>query len=604
MRHLVRHCLTCLLAVACTGSTEVRRVPTRISVTPTPVQLAAIGQTQVVTAVLRDASGDSIPGATFTWTGGGPIVSLTSTASGQATVTALANGQATISVASGGIGQSVPVFVRQAAAQLIKVGGDGQLGIPGQPLTEPVAVRVNDALGVAMANAVVVFAVTAGGGSVAASRDTTDTQGRASTTWVMGSVGLNSLLVTVEGAATQISFDATAQALGVPARIAVFVGNGQVALVGYRTNIRPAVRVTDAGDNSVAGASVVFVIASGGGSVSGANVTTNAQGVAQVGGWTVGAAPGTNTLTATVAGAGVIGNPVTFTATGQTSQFSITLRNVGSTPTPAVQAAFDSARARWERAIISDQTDGQVVDTAGGTGVCLGGPVNEAVDDVLILMQVVPIDGPGQVLGSAGPCFIRSTSRLTILGRMRFDSADMDNLAASGRLDAVILHEMGHVLGFGTLWTQTQFNCLRNPSAAGAPDSTIFVCARGLAMFDSLGGTSYSGLKVPVENCAPPLTCGAGTFNAHWRESVFDDELMTGFVEPAGTANPFSALSIAAMEDLGYTVNYAAADAYTRVFAAPAVARAGRLELRDDVDRGAIYVWDVQRRRVVGVIRP
>jgi hypothetical protein len=36
---------------------------------------------------------------------------------------------------------------------------------------------------------------------------------------------------------------------------------------------------------------------------------------------------------------------------------------------------------------------------------------------------------------------------------MSFDTADLDRMEADGCLQDVILHEMGHVLGFGTLWS-------------------------------------------------------------------------------------------------------------------------------------------------------
>ena len=61
---------------------------------------------------------------------------------------------------------------------------------------------------------------------------------------------------------------------------------------------------------------------------------------------------------------------------------------------------------------------------------------------------------------------------------------------------------------------------------------------------------------VPVEN-----TGGPGTAGGHWRESVFGNELMTGYLNP-GT-NPLSAMTIAAMIDLGYSVSLTAADAYS-----------------------------------------
>jgi hypothetical protein len=62
---------------------------------------------------------------------------------------------------------------------------------------------------------------------------------------------------------------------------------------------------------------VTFAIASGGGGITGGEQTTGADGVARVGGWRLGPAAGVNTMTATAAGTGIAGNPLTFTATGQ-----------------------------------------------------------------------------------------------------------------------------------------------------------------------------------------------------------------------------------------------------------------------------------------------
>jgi hypothetical protein len=125
-------------------------------------------------------------------------------------------------------------------------------------------------------------------------------------------------------------------------------------------------------------------------------------------------------------------------------------------------------------------------------------------------------------------------------------------------------------------------------------------------MFDSIGGTSYTGgSKVPVENCGAgsPVNCGAGNVNAHWREPVFVNELMTGFLN-GGMANPLSRLSAASMEDLGYTVNYAASDPYTQVFSLVAgESPQGSIALGDDLYKGAIRVVD-RNGRVVRVIQP
>ena len=42
---------------------------------------------------------------------------------------------------------------------------------------------------------------------------------------------------------------------------------------------------------------------------------------------------------------------------------------------------------------------------------------------------------------------------------MSFDTADLARMEADGSLTDVILHEMGHVLGFGTLWSRHASHC-------------------------------------------------------------------------------------------------------------------------------------------------
>lgn len=75
---------------------------------------------------------------------------------------------------------------------------------------------------------------------------------------------------------------------------------------------QPAVRVTDDAFNPMEGVSVTFTVKSGGGSVSGSNAVTDVNGIARVGGWTLGQAAGINTMSANVEGA--VGSPATFTA--------------------------------------------------------------------------------------------------------------------------------------------------------------------------------------------------------------------------------------------------------------------------------------------------
>jgi hypothetical protein len=64
--------------------------------------------------------------------------------------------------------------------------------------------------------------------------------------------------------------------------------------------VPPSVVVRDQVGNPVPNTTVTFAVVGGGGSITGATQTTNAQGVATVGSWTLGPQPGTNTLRASV----------------------------------------------------------------------------------------------------------------------------------------------------------------------------------------------------------------------------------------------------------------------------------------------------------------
>jgi hypothetical protein len=278
--------------------------------------------------------------------------------------------------------------------------------------------------------------------------------------------------------------------------------------------------------------------------------------------------------------------------------FNIVVRYFGTTtPTANQQAAFAAAQAKWEALIFGDLDDAGPINYGVGTACGPNYPdlpaiTNETIDDLVIYAKVDSIDGPGGVLGSAGPCLIRTsggTPGLPALGVMRFDAADLANLEASGELNLVILHEMGHVLGYGTLWTYSTFGLLANACGGANPCTTDphFTGTRAIGAFDDLGGAGYSaGAKVPVENSG-----GAGTQDGHWRESVLDNELMTGYLN-SGRPNPLSTLSVASLLDMGYQVDYSAADAFTITLALRAGVSTGRtIHLVEDL-HGPIYEID------------
>ncbi|MCA9245846.1 MAG: hypothetical protein KDA42_01995 [Planctomycetales bacterium] len=219
----------------------------------------------------------------------------------------------------------------------------------------------------------------------------------------------------------------------------------------------------------------------------------------------------------------------------EVSSFEIEVVFIDSSLTPSQQAVFTDAAQRWAEIIVGDIPDVFV----SGYGL---------VDDVVIEASAPSIDGRGGILGQAGPTRLRNGSFLPSYGIMQFDSADLASLESSGQLVDVILHEMGHVIGIGTIWDN-----LGLLTGAGGSNPR-FTGANATAQFNAIfGGSSTS---VPVAN-----TGGGGTRDSHWRESTFNNELMTGYIDSG--SNPISGVTIGQLEDLGYQVNYASADPYT-----------------------------------------
>ena len=372
----------------------------------------------------------------------------------------------------------------------------------------------------------------------------------------------------------------------------IFEGNGQTAPPGTAVPTAPAVRVRDGNDDPVAGVQVRFEVGDASGTVTDELQTTGSDGIARVGAWRLGTA-GVNSLTADVEGAEVNGDPVQFLATTAVAAgYDITIRYLGDLSN-AQLLAFAQAELRWESLVTGELTD---VNQTLPANSCGQNPETQGpFDDLTIFATVEEIDGEDGILAQAGPCFVRVPGDLTVIGRMTFDEADMLALEADGSLQSVILHEMGHVLGFGTLWASAGLlEDPADPQNPGAADPH-FTGAQAIAAFDAAGGTTYIGAKVPVMDVG-----GAGTINSHWRDQVFDPEIMTGFLN-AGV-NPLSAISVRSLEDLGYDVSAAGADAFTldptfRI----ASQRRGR-RMIDDVISDPIRRIDANGR-VVGVIR-
>ena len=218
------------------------------------------------------------------------------------------------------------------------------------------------------------------------------------------------------------------------------------------------------------------------------------------------------------------------------SAFNIDLVYVGSTPARRVQSAFETAAARWERIIAQDIPNHQLSSSGRSLLERLypGITAPEVVDDLVVYVEVLEIDGPSGTLGQAGRLVYRVPSSLPIASYVELDQDDLARLS-NQKLTDLILHELGHTLGFG-IGPWKNHNLLKNPSLdvngdpiIPAPD-TYFSGANAIAAFNAAGGSSYTGAKVPVENTYG----GSGGQDSHWRESVLVNELMTPLLQRDG----------------------------------------------------------------------
>ncbi len=218
------------------------------------------------------------------------------------------------------------------------------------------------------------------------------------------------------------------------------------------------------------------------------------------------------------------------------STFDIQVNFVAPVPSASQQLIFAEAEAAWEARI------NRYVD-------------NVTISGLVIDASAPPIDGPGGILGSAGPTIVTDQEGFTYstAGVMNFDSADLDALESGGVLRAVIEHEMGHVIAVGTLW--------------GPADNNVYVFnsgeytgAAGVAEWNSEFGQAGT---VDVE-----LDGGPGTANGHWNEvaggaglvGITDsmgrdmrDALMTGWLN-SGPLLFYSSLTHEHLKDVGFVV--------------------------------------------------
>lgn len=399
------------------GSAE----PAAVSLLQGADQNGRVGEAlpQPLVAAVTDATGRPIEGATL-------VFVLTDPAPGAAvtpdTIRTDANGQATANVvlgtrpgvqrgavlALGGSGSPVAqvpftlTALSEDAATLAPVSGMDQSAPVGSPLPSPLVVSVTDPFGNPIEGVTVSWAAD-GGGTVTAPTTTTGADGITSVERILGpTAGVQRTLASVDGlVGSPVTFADTATA-GAASGVRIVAGNGQSAPAGSRLPTTLVVEVRDATGNAVPGVAVAWVIGTGGGSAAPTTSTTDASGQAGTV-WTLGPAPGPNTLSAVVSGIGVAAFSATATA-GSAARLSI-VTQPPSTATIGVPLATAPAVQLIDADGNAVRQGGVVIQVAIGSG---GGTLSGTTSQ--------PTDGSGvasfpglAIQGSAGDRTLRFT---------------------------------------------------------------------------------------------------------------------------------------------------------------------------------------------------
>ena len=241
--------------------------PFKVSVTDTKGNTLA---NQTVTFVITAGSGSLSPTNPTTGTDGIAQTSLTlGNTTGTTTVEARLGNLTPVTFTA-----RVPV-----AEQLRLVSGNNQTGQIGQRLAAPFKIRVTDTSGNNVANHVVRFVITGGGGTLSSTSPRTNTDGIAQTYLRFRNRIETTTVEARLGDLTPVTF--TAQSESSPSRINLVSGNNQTTYRNTQTENPLRVRVMDTNRNGIAAVTVNFRITNGSGNLSDANVSTDANGYAE-----------------------------------------------------------------------------------------------------------------------------------------------------------------------------------------------------------------------------------------------------------------------------------------------------------------------------------
>lgn len=297
-------------------------------------QTAMAGTAVPVAPAVRlvDQYGNLSPNQTVTFTiasGGGSLTGATavSNAQGVATVGSWTlggtAGTQTLTATASALPGSPVIFSATATQQVTQVltltTGTSSTAQAGIAFAQQPVVQLGTSTGGTIAQPGVLVTATLVGSTgtlLGTTTATTNIAGQATFTDLAIGAPVGGYTITFSAAAySSVTSGSIALTAGSAAAVSVNAGNGQTANAGSAVALNPAILVVDAYGNPVSGVSVTFAVTSGGGTLTTPVATSDANGIATLGGWTLGLVSGSQGLSATASGIGISGNPVSFTST-------------------------------------------------------------------------------------------------------------------------------------------------------------------------------------------------------------------------------------------------------------------------------------------------
>ncbi len=232
--------------------------------------------------------------------------------------------------------------------------------------TTKIVVTVRDASGNQLSGGGESIAASVTGANVATATVEDHGDGTYTASYTPRQAGSDSVAITLNGQPIAGSPYTSSVRSIAASRMALYAGDNQTAVVGATVPVAPAVLVTDEYGNGIAGIEVSFTVTSGGGTVNPTvPVVTDAQGVARVNYWSLGAISGANQLTA--AAASLVGSPVIFTATGTPGAVSASQSELTATPDSIVADGSFSTIT-----IVARDANGNVISGANAAVAATG----------------------------------------------------------------------------------------------------------------------------------------------------------------------------------------------------------------------------------------